>query len=97
MKKIISMVLAFILVFCLCGCTIDVNCNCNCGCKEKTEMKVEEPVNNIESANDINQVEVTNENLPGPVSIPTQTQYNWQNIKADPDPWLGFDRDPYLG
>lgn len=93
MKKIISLVLAFILVFCLCGCTIDVNCNCDCGCKEKIEMKVEEPVNNLNSVEQVNQ----DENLPGPVSIPTQTQYNGQYINTDPNAWVGFDRDPYLG
>ena len=69
MKKIISMVLALILVISLCGCTIDVNINYNY--KEKTEMKAEEPVNDLNSIEQINQ----SEDLPGPVSISTQTQY----------------------
>ena len=102
MKKFISMVLALILVISLCGCTIDVNVNYNY--KEKAEIKTEEPIVNIEpeaSMNPITEETDMNEVLPGPVAIstpmPTQIQYNWQNVKADPDPYLGFEIDPYLG
>lgn len=102
MKKIISMVLALILVISLCGCTIDVNVNYNY--KEKTETRTEELIDNIKpeaSMNPIVEETHINEVLPGPVAIstpmPTQIQYNWQNVKADPDSSLGFEIDPYLG
>ena len=90
MKKIISMVLALILVISLCGCTIDVNVNYNY--KEKTEMKTEEPVNDLNSIEQINQ----SEDLPGPVSISTQTQYNGQHINTNPNTQATFELDPYL-